>query len=86
MQTDYFKYIQSNSGNTSVAVSASNAQTGVLSDSTDKYTASPTDSMNYQIVTGATGTSLKISFISVWGNATPAPGGGGGLCLNILGM
>jgi len=68
--------LRANSGNTGVAVSASNAQTRVLSDSTDTYTAAITDSMNYQIVTGVTGTSLKISFISVWGNATPAPDGG----------
>jgi hypothetical protein len=28
--------------------------------------------MNYQIVTGSTGTSISISFIEVYGNATPA--------------
>ena len=49
----------------------------MLSDSTDTYTAATTDSMNYQIVTGSTGTSLKIAFIAVWGNATPSPGRGG---------
>jgi hypothetical protein len=27
--------------------------------------------MNYQIVTGSTGTSISISFIEVYGNATP---------------
>jgi len=69
--------LRANSGNTGVAVSASNAQTGVLSDSTDTYTAAITYTMNYQIVTGSTGTLLKISFISVCGNATPALGGGG---------
>jgi len=31
-----------------------------------------TDAMNYQIVTGSTGTSISISFIEVYGNATPA--------------
>jgi hypothetical protein len=28
--------------------------------------------MNYQIVTGSPGTSISISFIEVYGNATPA--------------
>jgi hypothetical protein len=28
--------------------------------------------MSYQIVTGSTGTSISISFIDVYGNATPA--------------
>ncbi|HXX98591.1 MAG TPA: hypothetical protein VEL11_15925 [Candidatus Bathyarchaeia archaeon] len=28
--------------------------------------------MNYQIVTGSTSTSISISFIEVYGNATPA--------------
>ncbi|HYA83101.1 MAG TPA: hypothetical protein VEH06_06585 [Candidatus Bathyarchaeia archaeon] len=28
--------------------------------------------MNYQIVTGSTGTSISISFIEVYSNATPA--------------
>ena len=28
--------------------------------------------MNYQIVTGSTGTSISLSFIEVYGNATPA--------------
>jgi hypothetical protein len=36
------------------------------------YTAAATDAMNYQIVTGSTGTSISISFIEVYGNATPA--------------
>ena len=35
-------------------------------------TAAATDAMNYQIVTGSTGTSISISFIEVYGNATPA--------------
>ena len=74
--------LRANSGNTGVAVSASNAQTGVLSDSTDTYTAGTTDSMNYQIVTG---TSLKISFISVWDYATLLLEVED-LCINILVM
>ena len=31
--------------------------------------------MNYQIVTGSTGTSISISLIEVYGNATPAATG-----------
>jgi len=46
--------------------------TGIFDDSTDTYTAAATDAMNYQIVTGSTGTSISLSFIEVYGNATPA--------------
>ena len=42
-------------------------------DNTD--TAAATDAMNYQIVTGSTGTSISISLIEVYGNATPAATG-----------
>ena len=45
---------------------------GIFNDNTDTYTAAATDAMNYQIVTGSTGTSISISFIEVYGNATPA--------------
>ena len=31
--------------------------------------AATTDAMNYQVVTGSTGTSMKIAFIAVWGNS-----------------
>jgi hypothetical protein len=34
------------------------------------YNAAATDAMNYQIVTGSTGTSISISFIEVYGNAS----------------
>ena len=44
----------------------------LFNDNTDTYTAAATDAMNYQIVTGSTGTSISISFIEVYGNATPA--------------
>jgi hypothetical protein len=69
--------LRADSANTNLVISAIQNQTGVLSDSTDNYTAATTDAMNYSVVTGATGTSLKISFLSIWGNATPAPGGRG---------
>jgi len=46
--------------------------TGIFDDNTDTYTAAATDAMNYQIVTGSTGTSISISFIEVYGNALPA--------------
>ncbi|MGB6531624.1 MAG: hypothetical protein WBF33_26255, partial [Candidatus Nitrosopolaris sp.] len=46
--------------------------TGIFTDNTHTYTAAATDAMNYQIVTGSTGTSISISFIEVYGNATPA--------------
>jgi hypothetical protein len=53
-----------------MAISAN--ATGIFNDNTDTYTAASTDAMNYQIVTGSTGTSISISFIKVYGNATPA--------------
>jgi hypothetical protein len=53
-----------------MAISAN--ATGIFNDNTDTYTAAATDAMNYQIVTGSTGTSISISFIEVYGNATPA--------------
>jgi hypothetical protein len=31
--------------------------------------------MNYQVVTGSTGTSIKIAFIAVWGNISAAAAG-----------
>jgi len=36
------------------------------------YTTAATDAMNHQIVTGSTGTSISITFIEVYGKATPA--------------
>jgi hypothetical protein len=56
-----------------MAISAN--ATGIFNDNTDTYTAAATDAMNYQIVTGSTGTSISISFIEVYGNATPAAKG-----------
>jgi hypothetical protein len=46
--------------------------TGIFNDNADTYTAAATDAMNYQIVTGSTGTSISILFIEVYGNATQA--------------
>jgi hypothetical protein len=41
----------------------------------DTYAAATTDAMNYQVVTASTGTSMKITFISVWGNVSSALAG-----------
>jgi hypothetical protein len=43
-----------------------------MRNNTHTYTAAATDAMNYQIVTGSTGTSIFISLIEVYGNATQA--------------
>jgi hypothetical protein len=64
--------LRANAGNAGPSVSITASTTGVFVDSTDTYTANTTDAMNYQIVTGSTGTSISISFIEVYGNATPA--------------
>jgi hypothetical protein len=48
---------------------------GIFNDNTHTYTAAATDAMNYQIVTGSTGTSISISFMEVYGNASAAPTG-----------
>lgn len=50
--------------------------TGIHLDSTDSYTASTTDLMNYQLVTGSTGSAMTISQMSVNGNITTAVAGG----------
>jgi hypothetical protein len=55
-----------------VALSIDGNTTSIFTDNTHTYTAAATDAMNYQIVTGSTGTSISISFIEVYGNATPA--------------
>jgi len=64
--------LRANAGNTGVALSIGANTTGIFTDATDTYTAAATDAMNYQIMTGSTGTSISISFIEVYGNATPA--------------
>jgi hypothetical protein len=61
-----------NAGNAGPTLSIGANATGIFTDNTDTYTAAATDAMNYQIVTGSTGTSISISFIEVYGNATPA--------------
>ena len=47
-------------------------QQGVFTDAVNTYTSTTTDAMNYQIVTASTGTSMKLTFISVWGNLSTA--------------
>jgi hypothetical protein len=64
--------LRANAGNTGVALSIDANTTGIFTDNTHTYTAAATDAMNYQIVTASTGTSISISFIEVYGNATPA--------------
>ena len=64
--------LRANGGNTGVALSIGANTTGIFTDNTHTYTAVPTDAMNYQIVTGSTGISISLSFIEVYGNATPA--------------
>ena len=64
--------LRANSGNTGVALSIDANTTGIFTDNTHRYTGAATNAMNYQIVTGSTGTSMSISFIEVYGNATPA--------------
>ena len=64
--------LRKNAGNAGPTLSIGANATGIFNDNTDRYTAAATDTMNYQIVTGSTGTSISISFIEVYGNATPA--------------
>ncbi len=64
--------LRKNAGNAGPTLSIGANATGIFNDNTDSYTAAATDAMNYQIVTGSTGTSISISFIEVYGNATPA--------------
>jgi hypothetical protein len=62
--------LRANGGNTGNALSIGANTTGIFTDNTHTYTAAATDAINYQIVTGSTGTSISISFIEVYGNAT----------------
>jgi hypothetical protein len=65
--------LRKNAGNAGPTVSIGANATGIFNDNTDTYTAAATDAMNYQIVTGSCPrTSISISFIEVYGNATPA--------------
>ena len=64
--------LRKNAGNAGPTLSIGANATGIFNDNTDTYTAAATDAMNYQIVTGSTGTSISLSFIEVYGNATPA--------------
>jgi hypothetical protein len=64
--------LRKNAGNTGVALSMGANPTGIFNDNTNTYTAAAIDAMNYQTVTGSTGTSISLSFIEVYGNATQA--------------
>ena len=64
--------LRKNAGNADPALSIGANATGIFNDNTHTYTAAATDAVNYQIVTGSTGTSISISFIEVYGYATPA--------------
>ena len=57
--------MRKNAGNTGPTFSIGADATGIFNDNTDTYTAAATDAMNYQIVTGSTGTSISISSIEV---------------------
>jgi hypothetical protein len=63
--------LRKNAGNAGPILSIGANATGIFNDNTDTYTAAATDAMNYQIVTGSTGTSISISFIEVYSNASP---------------
>ena len=64
--------LRANGGNTGIALSIGANTTGIFTDNTHTYAAAATDAMNCQLLTGSTGTSISISFIEVYGNATPA--------------
>jgi hypothetical protein len=64
--------LRKNAGNAGPTLSIGANATGIFNDNADTYTAAATDAMNYQIVTASTGTSISLSFIEVYGNATPA--------------
>jgi hypothetical protein len=59
--------LRKNAGNAGPTFSIGANATGIFNDNTDTYTGAA-DAMNYQIVTGSTGTSISISFIEVYGN------------------
>ena len=63
--------MRKNAGNAGPTLSIGANATGIFNDNRDTYTAAATDAMNYQIVTGSTGTSISTSFIEVYGNASP---------------
>ena len=64
--------LRKNAGNAGPTLSIGANAIGIFNDNTNTYTAAATDAMNYQIVTGSTDTSISISFIEAYGNATPA--------------
>ena len=54
--------LRKNAGNAGPTLSMGANTTGIFTDATDTYTAVATDAMNYQLLTGSTGTSISISF------------------------
>lgn len=63
--------LRANGASAGVSASIAASTTGVFSDSVNTYVSAATDLMNYQLVTASTGTSMKISHISVWTNGNP---------------
>jgi len=61
--------LRANSGNAGPTVSITGLTTGIFNNNTNTYSATPTDAINYKIITASTGTSMKIAFIAVWGNS-----------------
>jgi hypothetical protein len=61
--------LRANSGNAAPTVSITGSTTGIFNDNTDTYSAATTAAIDYQVVTGSPGTSMKIAFIAVWGNS-----------------
>lgn len=64
--------------NDKISVSIGANSSGLFLDSSTQYQASASDQMNYKVVTGATGTNIEISFMSVYGNTSTVVVGGGG--------
>jgi hypothetical protein len=63
--TTTIRFIQ-NSSNANQVLSIGSNASGFFTDSTNKDTTIPTDTVNYETITGGTGTSIVIGVISVW--------------------
>lgn len=68
--------LRANAGNSGPSVSITASTAGLFFDNSNTYTSSSTDAMNYQLITGSTGTNMTILFITV--NLNNQAGGGGG--------
>lgn len=55
----------------SASITASTA--AVFADTTHTYVCASTDLLDYQLVTGGTGTSLTVNFVSIWAQTSAAP-------------